>query len=120
MSLGNVLVGTKNAHHPAFAIVQGNLVGVDPGLLAIRLVLRLDDVKFGGVRRHHPAVALPVVFGFVLRPGQVVVCLADNLLGRFKPRGGCKITIATEVNGVSVFPEDELGDGVEDKLQHLL
>ncbi len=115
---GDVLVGAEDAHNPALAIVEWNLVRVEKGLLAVRLALLLDDVKLGPVVGHDTLVALPKKGRLLGFPGEVEVGLSDDLFGALYPGVPGELLVAAQVASIPVLPENGVGKAVDDQAEH--
>ena len=113
-AFGDVLIHAQDSHHPAGAVGQGHLGGVDPKPGAIRLLDRLDNVAPGLPGGDHFAVARDVRRGVIPRHRQVKIRLADHIARAVKSQGAGKRLVAPQVDAVPILPEDGLGNGVDD------
>ena len=115
----DVFEGPQDADDLSVLVEQRNLVGLEPGLLAIGLKLRLDDVILRLARRHDPLIDRAKELRLIPFPGEIEIRLADDVLGFAHARRASEVAIATKIDRLTIFPEDVLRDVVHDELEQL-
>jgi len=116
-SLGDIVIDAEEAVDVALGVAEGEFAGVGPDEGAVGAADRFDDVEFGVAGGGDGVIIGAVGLSFFGRPSEVGIGFTNDVGGVGEPDGGGELAIAAEVVSVEVFPEDGLGDGVEDEVE---